>query len=137
MNLREGRRLLLNLFGSSKFWTPWNWVKCEWLCKKKSSRIWFLSECKCLNVLPNFITNRIRTADLDANNERAANARKRYAFYVFYGLIRQERQEKITLKRKATLWRKEMSTYSKSEYLQTKKLMENVVSTEALKDADD
>ena len=30
-DLQGIRKYLLSYFGSSKFWTAWNWVKSEWL----------------------------------------------------------------------------------------------------------
>ena len=124
---------LLIYFESSRFWTPWNWIKQEWMVERKDGRLRFLQECKQRKLLPRFLSDSIRTDrlfDFQGETQQATVNRERYGREVLNALIREEFKERKRIMQRAHHACREMLVYNREEYVFTKKLKEQVVNQE-------
>ena len=124
---------LLIYFESSRFWTPWNWIKQEWMVERKDGRLRFLQECKRRKLLPRFLSDSIRTDrlfDFQGETQQATVNRERYGREVLNALIREEFKERKRIMQRAHHACREMLVYNREEYVFTKKLKEQVVNQE-------
>ena len=131
MNLQGARRKLLKYFGGSNFWTAWSWVKTEWLLTRKNQRIWFLQECRRKRLVPRFVLDKIRTAELlDDGNEGEIRARQNFGLQILRCVIKREFAARGRLLRSAQDNKKDMFRYNRAEYIFVKQIMERVTRAE-------
>ena len=131
VNLQRVRKEIMNNFRSSRCWTPWNWIKYEWLLTKKNGRIDFLLGCKRQKVVPRFVQNRIRTQQLlRRGGHRAVASERNFGLQVLALVIREEFQNREKLRKRAVAHRQNMECYSKVDYLFTRNLKDQVVNRE-------
>ena len=131
-NLQRVRKLLINHFGSSRYWTAWSWVKAEWLLAKKNGRINFLLVCKRQKIVPLFIQNRVRTRELlRPGNHRMTTTERNFGLQVLAMIIRNEFQERKKLRKTTVEHRENMFCYSKDDYLFVKETANKLIDIEA------